>query len=272
MAGLGVGVAADVGDARRRRARAEPSPAATYKPTKRGGGGALKLLFWQGPTLLNPHFATGAKDLDGARLFYESLVRYDADANLGAGARRRDPEPRQRRHRRRWAIDDLEAEEGREVARRPAVHGRRRDLQLDLRDRSGDGGRQPRQLRGSQGGHQDRRRDGALRVQQADADLGAHGDGPADTEAPVRGLRGRQVARRAGQPEAGRHRTVSVRRLQARRPRARRHQHRATTRRTGRTSTASSSRAAATRPRPRAPCCRPANTTSAGTCRSKTRC
>ena len=35
-----------------------PSP---YKPTKRGGGGALKLLWWQGPTLLNPHFATGTR-------------------------------------------------------------------------------------------------------------------------------------------------------------------------------------------------------------------
>ncbi len=50
-----------------------------YKPTQRGGGGALKLLFWQGPTLLNPHFGTGAKDLEGCRLFYESLMRYDAD-------------------------------------------------------------------------------------------------------------------------------------------------------------------------------------------------
>ena len=33
-----------------------------YKPTKRGGGGLLKVLWWQGPTLLNPHFATGTKD------------------------------------------------------------------------------------------------------------------------------------------------------------------------------------------------------------------
>ena len=32
---------------------------APYTPTKRGGGGPLKLLWWQGPTLLNPHFATG---------------------------------------------------------------------------------------------------------------------------------------------------------------------------------------------------------------------
>src|SRR5580765_7191930 len=55
---------------------------ATYKPTRRGGGGALKLLFWQGPTLLNPHFGIGAKDQEGSALFYEALVRYDPDGNL----------------------------------------------------------------------------------------------------------------------------------------------------------------------------------------------
>src|SRR5262249_9141080 len=33
-----------------------------YKPAKAGGGGALKTLFWQAPTLLNPHFAVGTKD------------------------------------------------------------------------------------------------------------------------------------------------------------------------------------------------------------------
>ena len=32
-----------------------------YKPTKRGGGGVLKVLWWQAPTLLNPHFATGTQ-------------------------------------------------------------------------------------------------------------------------------------------------------------------------------------------------------------------
>ncbi len=56
-----------------------PSP---YKPTKRGGGGPLKLLWWQGPTLLNPHFATGTKDQDGSRLFYEPFASWDADGNL----------------------------------------------------------------------------------------------------------------------------------------------------------------------------------------------
>jgi peptide/nickel transport system substrate-binding protein len=57
-------------------------PKSTYKPTKRGGGGLLKVLWWQGPTLLNPHFAVGTKDQDGSRLFYEPLARWDRDGNL----------------------------------------------------------------------------------------------------------------------------------------------------------------------------------------------
>ena len=42
----------------------------------------LKLLWWQGPTLLNPHFGVGVKDQDGSRLFYEPLASWDADGNL----------------------------------------------------------------------------------------------------------------------------------------------------------------------------------------------
>ncbi len=53
-----------------------------YKPTKRGGGGALKVLWWQGATLLNPHFAVGTKDQEGSRIFYEPLAAWDADGNL----------------------------------------------------------------------------------------------------------------------------------------------------------------------------------------------
>src|SRR5690348_9220678 len=59
------------------------SPAQTeYKPTKAGGGGALKMLFWQAPTLLNPHFAVGTKDQECCRLFYEPLAGWDQDGNL----------------------------------------------------------------------------------------------------------------------------------------------------------------------------------------------
>jgi peptide/nickel transport system substrate-binding protein len=54
----------------------------TYKPAKRGGGGLLKLLMWQGPTLLNPHFAIGTKDAYGCRVFYEPLAGWDGEGNL----------------------------------------------------------------------------------------------------------------------------------------------------------------------------------------------
>src|ERR1700730_14903151 len=53
-----------------------------YKPTKRGGGGVLKMLWWQGPTLLNPHFAVGTKDQDGSRVFYEPPAGWDSAGNL----------------------------------------------------------------------------------------------------------------------------------------------------------------------------------------------
>lgn len=53
-----------------------------YKATKRGGGGALKVLWWQGATLLNPHFAVGTKDQEGCRIFYEPLAAWDPDGVL----------------------------------------------------------------------------------------------------------------------------------------------------------------------------------------------
>jgi peptide/nickel transport system substrate-binding protein len=53
-----------------------------YTPTKAGGGGILKLLWWQSPTLLNPHFAVGTKDQDGSRIFYEPLAGWGPDGNL----------------------------------------------------------------------------------------------------------------------------------------------------------------------------------------------
>src|SRR5437764_7146072 len=61
---------------------AQTAPSTDYKPTKAGGGGALKLLFWQAATLLNPHFSIGAKDQEGARIFYEPLAAWDPDGNL----------------------------------------------------------------------------------------------------------------------------------------------------------------------------------------------
>jgi peptide/nickel transport system substrate-binding protein len=61
---------------------AQTQPAPVYKPTKRGGGGALRVLWWQGATLLQPHFANGTKDQEGSRIFYEPLAIWDNDGNL----------------------------------------------------------------------------------------------------------------------------------------------------------------------------------------------
>jgi peptide/nickel transport system substrate-binding protein len=53
-----------------------------YKPIRAGGGGVLKLMYWQAITLLNPHFAVGTKDQEGSRIFYEPLAGWDNDGNL----------------------------------------------------------------------------------------------------------------------------------------------------------------------------------------------
>jgi len=61
---------------------AQTAAAIPYKPTKRGGGGTLKLIWWQGATHLNPHFAGGTKEQDATRIFYEPLAGWDSDGNL----------------------------------------------------------------------------------------------------------------------------------------------------------------------------------------------
>ncbi len=54
----------------------------TFTPARRGGGGQIKTLWWQAPTLLNPHFANGTKDQDASRIFYEPLAGFDPDGNV----------------------------------------------------------------------------------------------------------------------------------------------------------------------------------------------
>jgi peptide/nickel transport system substrate-binding protein len=63
-----------------RSARAQTKPA--FTPARRGGGGELKVLWWQGRTILNPHLSIGVKDSDGSRIFYEPLVSFDPEGNL----------------------------------------------------------------------------------------------------------------------------------------------------------------------------------------------
>src|SRR6266849_6390341 len=44
-----------------------PGVQPAFTPTRRGGGGKLRLLWWEAPTLLNPHLATGIKDAEASR-------------------------------------------------------------------------------------------------------------------------------------------------------------------------------------------------------------
>jgi peptide/nickel transport system substrate-binding protein len=62
-------------------ASAVGSPAALTGPTKRGGGGQLKLLWWQSPVVLNPHLIQGQKDTDASRPVYEPLATIGGDGN-----------------------------------------------------------------------------------------------------------------------------------------------------------------------------------------------
>jgi len=62
-----------------------PGPASAqsaFAPARRGGGGPLRLLYWQAPTILNPHLSVGVKDTTGSRMFYEPLADFDPDGQL----------------------------------------------------------------------------------------------------------------------------------------------------------------------------------------------
>jgi len=63
-----------------------PTQAATEAPTEaaptRGQGGTLTLLYFQAPTIVNPHLSPGTKDLSASRITYEPLASFDKDSKL----------------------------------------------------------------------------------------------------------------------------------------------------------------------------------------------
>jgi peptide/nickel transport system substrate-binding protein len=58
------------------------APTPTVAATGRGAGEPLTILYWQAPTVLNPHLAQGAKDRVASRIAYEPLASYDREGNL----------------------------------------------------------------------------------------------------------------------------------------------------------------------------------------------
>lgn len=57
----------------------------TQPTTTQGTSGdrqVLKLLYWQAPTILNPHLSTGFKDWEASRITLEPLATFNADSQL----------------------------------------------------------------------------------------------------------------------------------------------------------------------------------------------
>lgn len=59
-----------------------PTPTATTPSTGRGQGGVLRMLYWQAPTILNPHLDSSLKDWEVSRITLEPLASFDAAGNL----------------------------------------------------------------------------------------------------------------------------------------------------------------------------------------------
>lgn len=69
---LGLAIACDTSQ----NVTQSPSPAAD------AAADTLKLLYWQAPTILNPHLSNGFKDAEASRITLELLGTYDAAGNL----------------------------------------------------------------------------------------------------------------------------------------------------------------------------------------------
>ena len=85
MLGLGLSgplIAEMLASAAPAAAQDTPGGQPTFTPTRRGGGGKLRLLFWQAPTILNDHFASGGKDREASRIVYEPLFSVDPEGQF----------------------------------------------------------------------------------------------------------------------------------------------------------------------------------------------
>lgn len=59
-----------------------PTETNTSVPTGRGAGDTLRLVYWEAPTILNPHLTSANKDFEASRIIYEPLASFDREGNL----------------------------------------------------------------------------------------------------------------------------------------------------------------------------------------------
>ncbi len=222
--------------------RRRPGAAAPRRTSRPGAAAAapLKLLFWQGADAAEPALRHRRQGPGRRRALLRTARALRRRRQSRAGARRRDPEPRQRRHRRRRPLDDLEAQEGREAGTTASPFTAddvvfnwqyATDPATAAIDHRAPTKGSPRSIQGSTP------RRCAFEFTEANADLGTASSPPVglDAQAPVRGLRRRQVARGADQP-ASRSAPAPTRFVDFKPGdlRARRDQHATTTGRSGR--------------------------------------
>lgn len=72
--GLSLGLLVGCGSGDRPAAQSSTSQTAADTP--------LRLLYWQAPTILNPHLSSGFKDAEASRITLEPLASFDAQGNL----------------------------------------------------------------------------------------------------------------------------------------------------------------------------------------------
>lgn len=59
-----------------------PTASTPSTSTPTAANDTLKLLYWQAPTILNPHLAQGSKDFEASRITYEPLASFDKEGKL----------------------------------------------------------------------------------------------------------------------------------------------------------------------------------------------
>ena len=64
------------------KAPQNPPQGETTETSPAAADDTLRLLYWQAPTILNPHFSSGFKDSEASRITLEPLASFDADGNL----------------------------------------------------------------------------------------------------------------------------------------------------------------------------------------------
>lgn len=65
-----------------RTAQNDQAPTVGTETPATAADDTLKLLYWQAPTILNPHFSSGFKDAEASRITLEPLASFDANGDM----------------------------------------------------------------------------------------------------------------------------------------------------------------------------------------------